>query len=90
MERDKRRHKRQHVGYVARIHSADHTLDERCVILDVSDFGAQLRVADATKLPDEFILALTDFGESARTCTVAWRNAQQLGVRFADRPLPPR
>jgi hypothetical protein len=78
------------VGYVARIHNADHTLDERCVILDVSDFGAQLRVADSSKLPDEFILALSDCGAPARACTVAWRSAQKLGVSFADRPLPPR
>ena len=51
-----------------------------CVVLDVSDSGARLRPIDVLSCPARFRLRMPD--ESSRQCEVAWRDGQDIGVRF--------
>ena len=88
METEKRKLKRQPLGYAARVRSLDGAFEVECMILDVSERGAKLKVTDAAVLPDEFILVLAQSGQSTRRCSVAWRRSQQVGVAFQGRELP--
>lgn len=58
--------------------------DERstvsCTIRNFSEGGAQLQVASVLGIPDSFILHLPD--KRKFPCTVIWRKAAELGVRF--------
>jgi hypothetical protein len=51
-------------------------------MIDVSGTGARLKTATPKVLPDEFILLLSHDGRLYRRCTVAWRSAAGVGVRF--------
>lgn len=82
MGTDRRRARRQVLGYGARVLSGDGAFEVPCVILDVSERGARLRVADAATVPEEFVLALAPSCSARRTCVVAWRKAEQVGVLF--------
>jgi hypothetical protein len=55
------------------------TLD--CVIRDLSDGGARLKLTGGAQVPDRFQLILISAGE-ARDATVAWRDHPQIGVAF--------
>jgi hypothetical protein len=53
-----------------------------CQLLDVSDYGAQLRLP--TPAGDvEFFLLLTKFGEVYRRCKRVWVNGTLIGVAFS-------
>jgi len=53
-----------------------------CVLADVSEFGARLKVEDAATLPDLFFLLFSRTGETRRVCQVAWRKPREVGVKF--------
>jgi hypothetical protein len=82
--RDERRSARRAFLFplTARIISLDGTYTFRCKVYDVSQAGAQLAIADATKIPDRFVLALSSDGTARRNCRIVWRNAKTVGVRF--------
>ncbi|MDQ6703008.1 MAG: PilZ domain-containing protein [Pseudomonadota bacterium] len=52
-----------------------------CVVRNLSDRGACLKVESPIGIPDTFDLALDH--ASVRHCRVAWRKATQIGVEFA-------
>jgi hypothetical protein len=56
--------------------------DVDCLIADISGGGAQLVIQGAGSLPDEFVLALSRYGEARRPCEVCWRAGDRIGVRF--------
>lgn len=58
-----------------------------CVLSDISDTGARLDVPYPDKVPDRFLLWLTETGSARRTCQIVWRKTRQIGVRF-ERRLP--
>jgi hypothetical protein len=82
--RDERRSARRAFLFplTARIISLDGTHSFRCKVYDVSQAGAQLAIADATKIPDRFVLALSSHGNARRNCKIVWRTAKTVGVRF--------
>jgi hypothetical protein len=51
-----------------------------CMVRNLSDGGACLKVASPIGIPDTFDLLLSD--ASARHCRVTWRKATQIGVAF--------
>jgi len=52
-----------------------------CVVRDLSESGAKLKVVSVVGIPDHFTLALE--GErNGRPCSVAWRKGAELGVTF--------
>ncbi len=69
-----------HIVYV------DGTRHLRCEIVDISDVGARLATASAADIPELFFLALAAHGTAHRRCSVVWRKANEMGVRF----VPPR
>jgi len=70
---ERRKAKRQNLGYGAHIVSPDGALKRDCVISDISATGAKLTIDKPIDIPDEFVLMLTERGTSKRFCTVAWR-----------------
>lgn len=52
----------------------------RCVLWDVSEGGARLAPAQASKLPDIFTLILDK--TTAHRCSVVWRKGPLVGVRY--------
>lgn len=62
----------------------DGTWARDCTMVDVSETGAKLTLAEA---PDEaslkeFFLLLSSAGLAYRRCELAWINGEQIGVNF--------
>jgi PilZ domain len=51
-----------------------------CVVRNMSDGGACLKVFSPVGIPDTFELRLDS--DSVRCCRVVWRKATQIGVEF--------
>ena len=56
----------------------------KCQMLDVSEFGARLRVGDPKTAPQEFLVILGS--GLARWCQVMWRSATEIGIKFVEPP----
>lgn len=57
-----------------------------CVLRNLSDSGARLRVTSPLGVPDQFeLLLLTD--KTTHACRVVWRSANEMGVAFDQIPL---
>jgi len=58
-----------------------------CLLADVSETGARLKLEEDVLLPEQFVLLLTVKVGPRRHCRVAWRTGTTMGVQFsADRP----
>ncbi len=55
-----------------------------CQMLDISEYGARLRVGDPRTAPQEFLILL-DKGLT-RWCQVMWRSNSEIGVKFVEPP----
>ena len=53
----------------------------QCMVRNLSETGAQLRVASIVGIPDNFALVMDD--KQSFNCTVAWRRETELGVSFS-------
>ncbi|MDB5506073.1 MAG: pilus assembly protein PilZ [Devosia sp.] len=51
-----------------------------CLVRNLSDTGAQLKVASVLGIPDSFPLKLSD-GQTLQ-CRVAWKRETEIGVEF--------
>lgn len=56
----------------------------KCQMLDVSEFGARIRVGDPRLAPQEFLILL-DKG-LMRWCRVIWRSDTEIGIKFVEPP----
>jgi len=52
-----------------------------CIIRDLSDFGARLKMETTIDIPDEFMLYLVHLRQRVKA-EVRWRTADTLGVEF--------
>ena len=52
-----------------------------CVLRDLSDGGARLKVETAVGFPDHFTL-IVEADRGRRACKVMWRTAKEIGVTF--------
>jgi hypothetical protein len=52
-----------------------------CVVRDLSDTGACLKVESPIGIPETFDLVF-ESDQSIRTCRVVWRKANQIGIEF--------
>lgn len=83
-------------GYAAHMMAIDGTWRRACMIVDVSEAGAQLSVDGPIEgLPlKEFFLLLSSTGLAYRRCALAWVNGDRIGVTFmkaeAKKSAPPR
>ena len=71
---------RQRVLKGAQITFKSHGAAIDCMVRNLSDGGACLKVESPIGIPDTFDLVLGD--ASARHCRVTWRKATQIGVAF--------
>lgn len=53
-----------------------------CMVLDVTEGGAKVQVADNLDLPKDVRLDI-QFGMS-RNCEICWRDGDKIGLRFVD------
>ena len=53
-----------------------------CVLQDVSETGARIKLDPAVKIPTDFILVLSRDKRLNRRCRMIWRDKGTLGVRF--------
>lgn len=53
-----------------------------CVIVDMSETGAQLEVPANAEVPAEFSLLIGGNASVRRRCRLVWRSGTRIGVRF--------
>ena len=91
----RRKSLRRHFGYPGQIYPGGDLPASACMIVDMSETGAQLQVAAEAQLPYEFWLLIGGNAHVRRQCRVVWRSGSRLGVQFrtnvqaARRPAQP-
>ena len=88
---DKRRSPRRRVLKGAIVAYNDRHSTIPCTVRDISDTGARLRTEGTVSAPDTFLLIVEIDGLEA-DCSVVWRKAPDLAVRFVSPPrkVPPK
>ena len=56
-----------------------------CMVRNVSDIGARLKVESTALIPDQFDLLINQEGQ-LYPAVVMWRNMLELGIRFTGAP----
>ena len=88
MDFDKRRAKRVQFDheYSATLLGVDGTWRRSCILMDVSDTGAELRIDGSTDVlkAREFFLLLSTTGLAFRRCELIWINGPDAGVHFVS------
>ena len=56
-----------------------------CTVIDLSDSGAKIRVDDPSSVNSRLKLSFSRDGRKGRTCEVAWRRGNTLGLKFCRR-----
>src|SRR3569832_767795 len=82
MTHDQRKSRRKPISFLARLELRPGGRAVGCILSDISDTGARIEVPYPDKVPDRFRLWLTESGTARRMCTVVWRQARQIGVKF--------
>ena len=86
----RREHIRRSLSYSAHIVAGDASWVYPCEIFDVSAGGAKLAIycPPQTPLARQFFLQLSEISQANRYCEVAWRQGNEIGVRFIRAPHP--
>jgi hypothetical protein len=79
---NQRRVKRTQMLKSGKIITADSAIAIDCVVCDLTNFGAGLRVSPGDSVPDRFEL-IFDSRLFSRSCQVRWRSSERLGVEFS-------
>ncbi len=79
---DSRKHRRPKTFKSGQIVFSDKRCLVSCTVCDFSEVGAKLQTDIAIECPDSFELILQD--DSTYECTVVWRRADFLGVKFVN------
>jgi PilZ domain-containing protein len=66
----------------ARIDCGQGTRPVHCIVFDMSETGARMRLVNDTRLPNEFVLVLTADGRGRRRCRAVRRDHLDVTVRF--------
>jgi hypothetical protein len=86
MSADKRKAPRKFLKYPARIESGDGTVLGECLLADISQSGARLKIKSEGTLPNRFTLLLGSPSGARRQCRVVWRRGDEIGVEFNKEP----
>jgi PilZ domain len=65
-----------------KIVTADSMATIDCMVCDLTNLGAGLRISPGNSVPDHFEL-IFDSRLFSRTCQVRWRHNKRLGVEFS-------
>lgn len=85
MSSEKRKSKRQQLTCASSIVTLDRKQKFDCHLGDISATGAKIFVAQPEKLPDDFVLMLSERGKVMRLCHIVHRGEKQIGVVFRAR-----
>jgi hypothetical protein len=80
---NQRRVKRTQMLKAGKIVTADSMGTIDCMVCDLTNLGAGLRISLGDSVPDSFEL-IFDSRLFSRTCQVRWRNNDRLGVEFSS------
>ena len=88
----RRKSQRRPFAYPAELRFENELPAASCLIVDMSETGAQLEAPPETNIHDEFILLIGAHTSVRRRCQVIWRSNSRIGVRFVNEPetLPQR
>jgi PilZ domain len=78
----RRKSLRRHFGYPGQMHFEDGVPPQPCVIIDMSESGAQLGVPADVAVPGEFSLLIGGNSHVRRLCKLVWRTDNRVGVEF--------
>jgi hypothetical protein len=95
----RRKSLRRHFGYPAQMHFEEGVPPQACIIVDMSESGAQLQIPPDVAVPGEFSLLIGGNSHVRRHCKLVWRSGNRMGVQFrfgvkngsaqaARRPVP--
>lgn len=75
-------------GIPVRVVAIDGTWTRHCLMMDASNDGAKLTLAQPVEglQVKEFFLLLSTTGSSFRRCELVWINGNDMGVRFIEQP----
>ena len=78
----RRRSLRRHFGYPGQMHFEEGAPPQACIIIDMSETGAQLQVPADIEVSGEFSLLIGGNSHVRRHCRVVWRTHNRVGVNF--------
>lgn len=81
VETDRRRSHRRRTLKEGRVVSNDHSTVFDCLIRDMSEGGARLKLETTQEIPDEFYLYIVHLRRRAKV-EVRWRTGDTLGIEF--------
>jgi len=81
----RRKSQRRPFAYPAELRFENELPAASCLIVDMSETGAQLEAPPETNIHDEFILLIGAHTSVRRRCQVIWRSNSRIGVRFFER-----
>ncbi len=84
MRDDNRRSHRIALARRAWVDPADGSQVIECLIKNISDSGGMLLFGSPKKVPDRFVLRLSEDGRVARKCRVIWNLEHTMGVEFYE------
>ena len=73
----------------ARIRQIGSFATQQCRVLDISRRDVRLRVADASNIPDSFLLLLSESGPVYHA-SVTWRRGTEVGAEISANSTRPR
>jgi PilZ domain len=76
---------RQAAHVAAWIEKEGNDLLERCALIDISENGARLRIADVYNFPTNLTLHLARGSQNFQRCRVIWQRNNDVGVEFVER-----
>ena len=90
MQPDRRKHRRVTLTRPCWLSLADGSTWGQCTLNNISAEGAKVVAPMASELKDRFEIHFTRDGSVAFGARVIWRNGNQVGVQFTDRPNRPK
>lgn len=86
-KKDTRASKRKPLRYPVWMDKGDSGSLTECMLSDVSEGGAKLKLPSQLAVPTNFSLRLTRNGLPARLCQVMWQDGIDIGIKFI-KPAP--
>ena len=80
-----RKNPRKHFGRPAWIDPGKGAPLLLCMVYDVSDTGAGIKLATDDALPAKFTLLFSPTGRPGRPCRVVWQDGNRAGCEFVGR-----
>lgn len=80
-----RKNPRKHFGRPAWIDVGKGVPLLLCVVYDVSDTGAGMKLSTEDTLPAKFSLLFSPTGRPGRRCRVVWQDGHRVGCEFVER-----